>query len=148
MESAVGTYFLKMRRSQVRWRVIDADGAVLGRLAARASRVLTGKASADFTPHADHRDGIIIINAEKIRLTGRKLDQKMYRHYTGYPGGLREVGARQQLETKPERLIRDAILGMLPKTRLGSRLAGRLKVYAGPTHPHQGQKPESISFAQ
>jgi large subunit ribosomal protein L13 len=148
MESEVGTYFAKTRRSQVRWRVIDAEGAVLGRLAARASRVLTGKDSADYTPHADHRDGIIIVNAEKVRLTGRKLEQKMYRHYTGYPGGLREVGARKQLETKPERLIRDAILGMLPKSRMGARLAGRLKVYAGPTHPHQGQTPESISFAR
>lgn len=144
----MGTYFAKSRRGKIRWRLIDAEGWVLGRLAARASRVLTGKAAADFTPHADHRDGIIIINADKVRLTGRKLDQKVYRHYTGYPGGLREVPARKVFETKPELAVRDAILGMLPKTRMGDRLAGRLKVYAGPAHPHQAQNPESVSLGR
>jgi large subunit ribosomal protein L13 len=148
MESGVGTYFAKARRGRIRWRLIDAEGAVLGRLAARASQVLAGKAAADYTPHEDHRDGIIVINAEKIRLTGRKLDQKLYRHYTGYPGGLRETSARRVMATKPERLVRAAILGMLPKTRMGNRLATRLKVYAGPTHPHQAQKPEPISLAR
>jgi large subunit ribosomal protein L13 len=144
----VGTYFVKARRGKIRWRVIDAEGAVLGRLAARASQVLAGKTSADYTPHEDPRDGIIVINAEKIRLTGRKLDQKVYRHYTGYPGGLRETSARALMATKPERLIREAILGMLPKSRMGDRLATRLKVYAGPTHPHQAQKPEPISLVR
>lgn len=144
----MGTYFIRSRRTRIRWRLIDAEGWVLGRLAARASRVLTGKASADYTPHADHRDGIIIINAEKIRLTGRKLDQKVYRRYTGYPGGLREVSARKLMETKPQWIVRDAILGMLPKSRIGDRLATRLRVYAGSTHPHQAQKPESISLAR
>jgi large subunit ribosomal protein L13 len=119
---------------------------VLGRLAAQAARVLTGKTNPDFTPHADHRDGVIVVNAEKVRLTGRKLDEKFYRHYTGYPGGLKEISARQVLATKPERLVRDAILGMLPKTRLGDRLARRLKVYTGPTHPHQAQSPEPLSL--
>jgi large subunit ribosomal protein L13 len=147
-ESGVGTYFAKARRGRIHWRLIDADGWVLGRLAARASRVLTGKSAADFTPHQDHRDGLIIINAEKIRLTGRKLEQKMYRHYTGYPGGLRETTARDVLATRPERVVRDAILGMLPKTRLGDRMARRLKVYAGPAHPHQAQTPESVSLAR
>lgn len=142
----MGTYFAKARRGKIRWRLIDAEGAVLGRLAARASRVLTGKSAADYTPHADHRDGIIIINAEKVRLTGRKLEQKMYRHYTGYPGGLREIAARDYLASKPERVIREAILGMLPKSRMGDRLATRLKVYAGPTHPHQAQKPEPVAL--
>ena len=142
----MGTYLIRSRRTKIRWRLIDAEGWVLGRLAARASRVLTGKSSADYTPHADHRDGIIIINAEKIRLTGRKLDQKVYRHYTGYPGGLREVSARKLMETKPQWIVRDAILGMLPKTRMGDRLATRLRVYAGSTHPHQAQNPESISL--
>ena len=142
----MGTYFIRSRRTKIRWRLIDAEGWVLGRLAARASRVLTGKSSADYTPHADHRDGIIIINAEKIRLTGRKLDLKVYRHYTGYPGGLREVSARKLMETKPQWIVRDAILGMLPKTRMGDRLATRLRVYAGSTHPHQAQNPESISL--
>jgi large subunit ribosomal protein L13 len=89
---------------------------------------------------------VIVVNAEKVRLTGRKLDEKMYRHFTGYPGGLRETPARQVLATMPERLVRDAILGMLPKTRLGDRLARRLKVYAGPAHPHQAQRPEPLSL--
>jgi large subunit ribosomal protein L13 len=142
----VGTYLAKSRRTKIRWRLIDADGWVLGRLASRASRVLTGKAAPDYTPHADHRDGLIIVNAEKIRLTGRKLEQKVYRRYTGYPGGLREVSARKLMETKPQWIVRDAILGMLPKTRMGDRLATRLRVYAGSTHPHQAQKPEPISL--
>jgi large subunit ribosomal protein L13 len=147
-ESRVKTYMMKARRSRIRWRLLDAEGKVLGRLASRAAWVLTGKANPDFTPHADHRDGVIVINAEKVRLTGKKLDQKMYRHYTGYPGGLRETSARHYLETKPERLVREAILGMLPKTRLGDRIAGRLKVYVGPTHPHTAQKPELLSLGR
>jgi len=148
MESRLGTYFAKKSRGRIRWRVIDADGRVLGRLAARASRVLTGKASPEWTPHSDHRDGVIIVNAEKIRLTGRKLDEKLYRHYSGYPGGLKETTARRYLETKPQKMVWEAIRGMLPKTRLGDRLAQRLKVYAGPTHPHQAQAPEPISLAR
>ena len=142
----MGTYFAKTRRGRVRWRLLDADGWVLGRLAARASLVLTGKAFPDYTPHVDHREGLIIINAEKIRLTGKKLDQKFYRHYTGYPGGLRETVARKLLETRPERLVREAIEGMLPKTRLGDRMAGRLKVYAGSRHPHAAQTPQPLSL--
>ena len=118
---------------------------MLGRLASQAAQVLTGKTSPDYTPHADHRDGVIIINAEKIRLTGKKLDDKFYRHFTGYPGGLKEISARKYLATRPDRLVRDAILGMLPKTRLGDHVAGRLKVYAGPVHPHQAQNPEPLS---
>ena len=127
--------------------MVDADGAVLGRLAARSARVLIGKDYPDWAPFSDHREGIIVINAEKVRLTGRKLEQKVYRHYTGYPGGLKEVSAHRLLETKPEELVREAILGMLPKSRLGSRLATRLKVYAGPTHPHQAQNPELARLA-
>lgn len=142
----MGTYFVKTGRGRVRWKLLDAEGCVLGRLAARAARVLTGKARPDFTPHAEPRDGVIVVNAEKVRLTGKKLDEKMYRHYTGYPGGLRETSARKVLATMPERLIRDAILGMLPKTRLGDRLSRRLKVYAGPVHPHQAQRPEPLSL--
>lgn len=137
---------MKTRRGKVRWQLLDAEGWVLGRLAARAARVLTGKARPDFTPHTEPRDGVIVVNAEKVRLTGKKLDEKMYRHFTGYPGGLREISARKVLATMPERLIRDAILGMLPKTRLGDRLSRRLKVYAGPAHPHQAQRPEPLSL--
>ena len=142
----MGTYFVKTRRGRVRWQLLDAEGWVLGRLAARAARVLTGKARPDFTPHAEPRDGVIVVNAEKVRLTGRKLDEKMYRHFTGYTGGLREISARKVLATMPERLVRDAILGMLPKTRLGDRLSRRLKVYVGPVHPHQAQRPEPLSL--
>jgi large subunit ribosomal protein L13 len=142
----VGTYLAKMRRGKVRWQVLDAEGIVLGKLAARAARVLTGKDCPDFTPHVDHRDGLIIVNAEKVRLTGRKLDDKIYRHHTGYPGGLKEISARNYLAAKPEKLVREAVVGMLPKTRLGDRMSTRLKVYAGPTHPHAGQRPEVLSL--
>ena len=141
----MGTYFAKTRRGKINWRVLDAEGWVLGRLASQAAVVLMGKNSPDYTPHSDHRDGVIVINAEKIRLTGNKLDDKMYRHYTGYPGGLREITARRYMETQPGRLVRDAIVGMLPKTRMGDRLAKRIKVYVGTAHPHQAQKPGPLS---
>lgn len=146
MESRVATYLLKSRRTQIRWRLLDAEGWVLGRLAAQASKVLTGKDSPDFTPHADHRNGVIVINAEKVRLTGKKLDDKIYRHYTGYPGGLREISARKVMETHPERLVREAVFGMLPKTRLGNQLRTRLKVYTGAAHPHGSQQPETVNL--
>lgn len=142
----MGSYVSKGSRGKVRWLVLDAEGAVLGRLASRAARVLAGKSNPAFTPHVEPREGVIVVNAEKIRLTGRKLDQKIYRHYTGYPGGLKEITARKYLESKPDRLVRDAILGMLPKTRLGDRMARRLRVYAGSQHPHAAQKPEALSL--
>jgi len=144
----VGTYLQKVRRGGVRWTVIDAQDQVLGRLAARASRVLTGKDSPDYTPHVDHREGVIVVNAEKIRLTGKKWDDKVYRHHTGYPGGLREVSARRLFELQPERLVHEAIRGMLPKTRLGERIATRLKVYVGSEHPHSAQRPATVSLAR
>jgi large subunit ribosomal protein L13 len=147
-ESRVGTYFAKASRGQINWNVVDAEGWVLGRLAARAAQVLVGKNSPDFTPQSDHRSGLIIINAEKIRLTGKKLDQKIYRHNTGYPGGLREITARKLFATQPERLLREAIYGMLPKNRWRDRLAKRLKVYVGSTHPHTGQSPHALSLAR
>jgi large subunit ribosomal protein L13 len=141
------THFQKKERGRIRWHVVDADGVVLGRLAARTARILIGKDSADWTPFSDHREGIIVVNAEKVRLTGKKLEQKVYRHYTGYPGGLKEISAQRMLETRPEELVREAVLGMLPKSRLGSRLATRLKVYAGPKHPHQAQNPVPARLA-
>ncbi len=103
---------------------------------------------AGWPPYADHREGLIIINAEKVRLTGRKLDNKLYRHYTGYPGGLRETTARVILARKPERLLAEAIRGMLPKSRLGDRLAARLRIYAGGDYPHQAQRPEALDPAR
>ncbi len=142
------TFLAKPRHRQVRWRVIDADGKVLGRLASRAARALMGKDSPDWTPHADHREGLIIINAEKIRLTGAKLEKKVYRHYTGYPGGLRQITAREVMDKNPERLLAEAIRGMLPKSRLGDRLATRLRIYAGGNYPHQAQRPEAIDLAR
>ena len=142
------TYLPKVRRSGVRWVVIDAEGLVLGRLAARACRVLVGKDSPDHAPHIDHRNGVIIINAEKIQLTGNKWDTKVYRHHTGFPGGLKEVSARKVFETRPERLLRDAVIGMLPKGRLGRRLVQRVKVYTGSTHPHTAQRPVVLSLGR
>lgn len=147
-ESGVGTYLAKASRGQISWSVIDAEGWVLGRLASRAALVLMGKNSPDYTPHADHRNGLIIINAEKIRVTGKKLDQKIYRHNTGYPGGLREISARKVFETQPERLLQEAISGMLPKNRWRDRLTKRLKVYVGSNHPHAGQSPHALSLAR
>ena len=144
----MGTYFARTGRGTIHWRIVDAEGWVLGRLAARAARVLTGKDSPDYTPHQDHRSGLIVINADKIRLTGKKLEDKVYRHTTGYPGGLKETTAREMFEKKPEGLIREAILGMLPKNRLHARLARRLKVYVGNTHPHTAQSPKPLSLAR
>ena len=143
----MGTYFAKARRGTIRWRIVDAEGRVLGRLAARAAHTLTGKDSPDYTPHEDHRSGLIIINAGKIRLTGKKWDDKMYRHTTGYPGGLKEITARALFQKKPEALIREAIMGMLPKTRMRDRLARRLKIYVGSAHPHAAQSPEPLILA-
>ncbi|MGH9405906.1 MAG: 50S ribosomal protein L13 [Terriglobia bacterium] len=137
----MSTYLQGKKRGKVRWVVVDADGLTLGRLAARASLILMGKDCPDFTPHEDHRDGLIIVNSEKVVLTGRKLDNKIYRRHTGYPGGLKEVSARKLSETNPGILLREAIRGMLPKTRLGARMAARLKIYRGPVHPHAVQKP-------
>jgi large subunit ribosomal protein L13 len=144
----VRTYLQKVRHGGVRWTVIDAADQVLGRLAARATRVLTGKSAPDYAPHIDHRDGLIVINAEKIRMTGNKWDDKFYRHHTGYPGGLKEVSARRLFELQPERLVQEAILGMLPKTRLGARIATRLKVYVGSEHPHRAQRPATVSLVR
>ena len=144
----MGTYLAKASRGQINWSVVDAEGWVLGRLASRAAQVLIGKNEPDYTPSSDHRSGLIIINAEKIRLTGKKLDQKFYRHNTGYPGGLREISARKVFETQPERLIREAIYGMLPKNSWRDRLSKRLKVYVGSTHPHTGQSPLALTLAR
>ncbi len=140
VENGVRTYLQGLRRGKVQWHVLDAEGQVLGRLATRAAMLLMGKTHPDFTPHEDHRDGLIIINAKKVRLTGNKLDDKIYRRHTGYPGGLKEISARKRMETRSEDVVRDAITGMLPKSRIGSKLATRLKVYTGPAHPHGGQQ--------
>ena len=131
---------------QKKWHVIDAEGQVLGRLAARAARLLTGKDKPVYTPFLDTGDHVIVINAEKIKLTGNKLKDKKYRHHTGYPGGLKEITAGALLEKHPDRLVREAIFGMLPKTKLGRSMRKKLKVYKGPEHPHQAQQPTALAL--
>ena len=128
-----------------RWHVIDAEGRVLGRVATAAARMLQGKHKATYTPFLDTGDHVVIVNAAKVKLTGRKDDQKLYRSHSGYEGGLREERAKVVRARKPERLIEDAVRGMLPKTRLGRAMFGKLKVYAGDKHPHQAQKPLSLN---
>ena len=124
-----------------RWHIIDAEGEVLGRLATLAARLLQGKNKPTYTPFIDTGDHVVIINAGKVKLTGRKEDQKIYRQHSGYEGGLKEVRARVVREKKPTKLVEDAVHGMLPKTKMGQAMYRKLKVYAGPDHPHAAQKP-------
>jgi large subunit ribosomal protein L13 len=128
------------------WHVIDAQNAVLGRVASRAATLLMGKHKPIFSPNLDTGDHVIIINAAKVKLTGTKEQQKVYRHHTGYPGGLVETGARRLRETRPARMVELAVSGMLPKTKLGKQMYRKLKVYAGEHHPHQAQKPVPLSL--
>ena len=130
-----------------RWHLIDADGQVLGRIATRAARILQGKHKAVYTPFIDTGDHVVVVNASKVKLTGRKEDQKIYRQHSGYEGGLRETRARIVRQRHPERLIEDAIRGMLPKTKIGEAMYRKLKVYAGPDHPHSAQKPMKLEVA-
>jgi large subunit ribosomal protein L13 len=129
-----------------KWFVVDAEGQVLGRLATRIARTLRGKNKPIFTPHVDVGDFVVVINAEKIKLTGRKLEQKKYYRHTGYIGNLKETTAGKMLQTKPEEVIRHAVRGMLPKNRLARAQLGKLKVYAGSEHPHDAQLPEPLTF--
>ena len=129
------------------WHVLDAEGQVLGRIASRAALLLMGKHKPSYTTFLDTGDHVIVINAEKVRLTGRKDEQKVYRRHTGYPGGLIEVGARKMRATRPTKMLEQAIAGMLPKTKLGKQMYRKLKVYAGDKHPHQAQKPAALSLA-
>ena len=127
-----------------KWFVVDAEGKVLGRLATRIATILRGKHKPLFTPHLDVGDHVVVLNAEKVHLTGRKLQNKQYRWHTGYIGGLREVSAEKMLKTHPERVIEWAVQGMLPKNRLGRAMAKKLKVYRGAAHPHQAQRPQVL----
>jgi len=129
------------------WHVIDADGQVLGRIATAAARLLQGKHKATYTPFIDTGDHVVVVNAATVKLTGRKEDQKIYRQHSGYEGGLREERARLVRQRKPERLVEDAVRGMLPKTKLGEAMYRKLKVYAGPDHPHAAQKPSKLEVA-
>jgi len=128
------------------WHVVDAENQVLGKLASNAARILMGKHKASYTPFLDTGDHVVVINAAKVRLTGRKEENKLYRHFTGYPGGLEEMNVRRVKATRPARMVEDAIFGMLPKTKLGKQMYRKLKVYAGDKHPHAAQKPVAMSL--
>ena len=130
-----------------KWFIVDGTGLTLGRLASQVARILSGKESAIYTPFIDTGDHVIVINAEKVRVTGMKAEQKVYRHYTGLPGGLREEDFRKRFERKPELIVQDAILGMLPKNKLGKAMGKKLKVYKGDKHTHAAQKPEALTLA-
>ena len=140
------TYMAKAETADKKWYVADASGKVLGRLASEIALRLRGKHKATYTPHVDMGDFIIVVNAEKILLTGKKLTDKIYYSYSGYPGGLRETPAGKMLAEKPENLIRTAVQGMLPKTNLGRKMLKKLKVYSGNTHIHEAQCPEILSI--
>ncbi|MFO7688090.1 MAG: 50S ribosomal protein L13 [Desulfobacterales bacterium] len=136
------TYSAKNSDNEGKWWVVDAQGAVLGRLASQVAARLRGKHKPLYTPHADMGDGVIVVNADKVTLSGRKWDLKTYFRHSGYIGGLKEITAKKLLEKKPEDLLRFAVRGMLPKNRLGRKLIKKLKVYAGSEHPHEAQKPD------
>jgi len=140
------TYSAKNTDNEDKWVLIDANGAILGRLASNVASRLRGKNNPLFTPHVDMGESVIIINADKISLTGNKLEQKRYYRHSGYVGGLKEITAKKLLEKKPEDVIRFAVKGMLPKNKLGAKLYKKLKVYAGDKHPHVAQEPEIIEL--
>jgi large subunit ribosomal protein L13 len=126
------------------WVVVDATGKTLGRLATQIADTLRGKRKPEYTPHCDVGDFVIVVNAEKIAVTGKKLDEKLYYRHSGYPGGLRSRTLREQLERRPTEVLRKAVKGMLPKNRLARQQINKLKIYAGPEHPHDAQKPEPL----
>jgi len=141
------TYHPKAKDLNHSWYLVDADGENLGRLSTYISKLLLGKGKPEFTPGVDTGDFVIVINAEKIKVTGNRLDQKFYYRHSGYPGGLKKISLRDQLVKFPERVITSAVKGMIPHNRYGRKLMKKLKVYAGPDHPHQAQEPEPIKFS-
>jgi len=140
------TKMFKKEEITKKWYVVDASGKTLGRLASKIAIVLMGKHKPEYTPHVDTGDYVIVVNADKVVLTGKKLDQKFYYRHSGYPGGLKMISARQMLQKHPERLIYLAVKRMLPKTALGRKMLKKLKVYASPDHPHSAQKPEPLEI--
>lgn len=140
------TYMANAETVERKWYVVDAQGQTLGRLASQVATVLRGKNKAIYTPHVDCGDHVIIINADQIKMTGKKLDQKIYRRHSGYVGGLKEVTARDMMEKHPERILMLAVKGMLPKNSLGRQMLTKLRVYAGTEHGHDAQKPEELKF--
>jgi large subunit ribosomal protein L13 len=142
----VKTYSAKAEEIERKWYVVDATGKTLGRMSTRIATVLRGKHKPIFTPHVDCGDYVVVINAEKVHVTGNRLDDKMYYNYSGYPGGLRSWTLREMLATKPEEVISEAVRRMLPKSSLGRHMLKKLKIYAGPEHPHQAQNPEMLEW--
>ena len=140
------TYMANPDKIERKWYVVDAEGQTLGRLAAEVAKVLRGKNKPEFTPHIDTGDNVIVINAEKIKVTGKKLDQKVYYHHSDYVGGMKETTLREMMAKKPEQVIELAVKGMLPKGPLGRTMIKKLHVYGGAEHAHQAQKPEVLTF--
>ena len=142
------TYNAKPGEVERRWYVVDADGQTLGRLATQIADTLRGKGKPQYTPHVDTGDFVVVVNAEKVRVTGNKLDQKRYYRHSGYPGGLRSRTLREQLERRPTEVIRKAVKGMLPRNRLARQQINKLKIYAGPEHPHEAQAPQPLEVGR
>jgi large subunit ribosomal protein L13 len=143
---AMKTFVAKEQEVEKKWYLVDGTGKILGRLAAEIATRLRGKHKAIFTPHADTGDFVVVINADKMEMTGKKWDNKFYYRHSGYVGGLKEISAKKLLEKNPEHLLRFAVRGMLPKNSLGRRQLKKLKIYAGPEHPHQAQQPETLEI--
>jgi large subunit ribosomal protein L13 len=140
------TWNAKPGEVQQRWFLVDAEGRTLGRLATQIADTLRGKTKPEYTPHVDTGDFVVVVNAEKVRVTGKKLDDKMYYRHSGYPGGLKQRTLREQLERRPTEVLRGAVKGMLPRNKLARRQLLKLKVYAGPEHPHEAQRPEPLAL--
>jgi large subunit ribosomal protein L13 len=138
------TYNAKPGEIERRWYIVDADGKNLGRLATQIADTLRGKTKPQYTPHVDTGDFVVVVNAEKIAVTGKKLDEKVYYRHSGYPGGLKQRTLREQLDRRPTEVLRTAVKGMLPKNRLAARQLTKLKIYAGPEHPHEAQAPKPL----
>ena len=141
----MSTYFPKAGEIVRKWYVVDASGQTLGRLSSQVARILMGKENPKYTPFLDTGDHVVVINAEKVKTTGVKAEQKVYQHYTGYPGGLRTEEYKKRMVRKPELIVEQAVLRMLPKSKLGRQMISKLKVYRGEKHPHEAQKPEALA---
>ena len=140
------TYQAKKEEVEHQWYLVNAEGKILGRLATELAKILRGKNKPTFTPHVDTGDFVVVVNAEKVALTGKKMKDKIYYHHTGYPGGIKAISAEKLLAKKPTELIRIAVKGMLPKNSLGRQMLRKLKIYAGPNHPHEAQGPVSLEI--
>lgn len=140
------SYMAKPNEVEKKWYIVDAEGKSLGRLSSEVAKILRGKHKPEYTPHVDSGDFVIVLNAEKVALTGKKLDQNFYTYHTGHPGGLKQISFRRMMQEKPEQLIYHAVKGMLPKTRLGRQMLKKLRVYTGTTHTHEAQQPEALEI--